>query len=203
MSKLAHSSGHYDSAAYHLQQSVEKAAKALFLWMGVLDLKTIRGTGHDAPKLFLKMAKLPWAKMFIERLASVPGCDMTTDTSTAEDVIDKKKVDMARIGEQQVITILGLSTQMDNAMQQFSNTLATELTNFVSVFIRLYLLTCITFPHEEFTRYHDKEIKPKDYDTNLGIVKVMPELWNATESTIDGAQQLVVQRGSETKPKTE
>jgi len=80
--------------------------------------------------------------------------------------------------------------------------LGMEVTDFVSLFIKLYLLTCITFPHAEFARYHDREIKSKDYDPNLGIVKVMPELWDATGATIDGVQQLIDQWERKAKSKT-
>ena len=40
----------------------------------------------------------------------------------------------------------------------------------------LYLIAAYTFPHAEFTRYPDREIKPWEYTKEMGIVKATPEL---------------------------
>jgi hypothetical protein len=51
-------------------------------------------------------------------------------------------------------------------------------------FCLLYTIAGMTFPHEEYTRYPDKEIKPTDYTMDLGIVKATPELINHMERII-------------------
>jgi len=43
-------------------------------------------------------------------------------------------------------------------------------------FTLLYFIAAYTYTHEEFTRYPDKEIKPRDYTDDLGVVKATPEL---------------------------
>jgi hypothetical protein len=49
------------------------------------------------------------------------------------------------------------------------------------VFVSLYTLALITFPHEEFTRYPDREIKPSQYTENLGVVSEFNALMDRVE----------------------
>jgi len=62
-----------------------------------------------------------------------------------------------------------------------------EIQNFVASFIALYILymlSVITYPHFSYTRYPDSEVKPSEYNENLGIVKKSPEIWNLLEESI-------------------
>jgi hypothetical protein len=43
-------------------------------------------------------------------------------------------------------------------------------------FALLYLISAYTFPHVQFTRYPDKDIKPWNYTKEMGIVRATPEL---------------------------
>jgi HEPN domain-containing protein len=43
-------------------------------------------------------------------------------------------------------------------------------------FALLYLIAAYTFPHADFTRYPDRDIKPWEYTQEMGIVKATPEL---------------------------
>ena len=49
-----------------------------------------------------------------------------------------------------------------------------QLSNIISLTllsIPIYLIGIITYPHESFTRYSDGDMKPKDYNDQLGIVQ--------------------------------
>jgi len=49
----------------------------------------------------------------------------------------------------------------------------------------LYILAGFTFPHAQYTRYPDNELKPSDYTLDLGIVKATPELITHLKRIID------------------
>lgn len=51
-------------------------------------------------------------------------------------------------------------------------------------FIDLYLLSIITYPHFDYTRYPDLEIKPNEYE-DLGITIVSPKIFGLVESSIN------------------
>ncbi len=48
----------------------------------------------------------------------------------------------------------------------------------------LYVLSMVTYPHWEFTRYPDKEIKPSDYSSDLGVVQCMDGILTQVENAI-------------------
>jgi HEPN domain-containing protein len=83
-SKVNHENGIFIFAASHVQQAVEKTAKAYYKILGVLDDKTIRKTSHDSPELFLRMVELPWAQKFGKFAGQFTGSDVITDTSEAQ-----------------------------------------------------------------------------------------------------------------------
>ncbi|TRZ94399.1 MAG: HEPN domain-containing protein [Dehalococcoidia bacterium] len=183
----------YNNAAYNLQQAVEKAAKSYFTLIGVLDAKTIRGTGHDSPKLFLRMLEQPWAKQFAGLCgASFPSINLMADTSEAQKVVDKGKGEMARMPSEHILTVLSFPPKLEKALEPIFETLNRD---FITAYLRLYILACVTFPHEEFSRYGDKEVKPSEYTSDLGIVKAMPEVWTELETTIDAIQHLIESSG--------
>jgi hypothetical protein len=55
-------------------------------------------------------------------------------------------------------------------------------------FITLYVLAIITFPHESFTRYPDKEVKPAEYAKGLGIVTEFEEVVRRLEEVFKHTQ---------------
>jgi hypothetical protein len=54
---------------------------------------------------------------------------------------------------------------------------------FVAEVINPYFLSIITYPHESYTRYPDGEIKPEDYNEDLGIVQMCKDICNSLEKT--------------------
>lgn len=57
----------------------------------------------------------------------------------------------------------------------------------------LYILSVVTYPHWEFTRYPDKEIKPSDYSSDLGIVQCVDGILAQVENTIQVLEKALVQ----------
>jgi len=63
----------------------------------------------------------------------------------------------------------------------------------VCFFGGLYVLSLVTYPHWEFTRYPDKEIKPSDYSSDLGIVQCVDIILAQVENAIQALDRALVQ----------
>jgi len=189
-SKLNYDAKIFNLACYHVQQSVEKTAKAYYKLLGVLDDEAIRRTSHDTPELFLRMVELPWAQSFGELAKNVSGTQTATDTSKAQSVIDTEveRAKIARLPSAAINRMLDLIPQIERVTAPFF-----PLTNkdLVMALLRLYLLAAVTFPHERYSRYADGIVKPREYTPKLGIVVSMKNVWNETETAISEVQQLI------------
>jgi len=57
----------------------------------------------------------------------------------------------------------------------------------------LFILSVVTYPHWEFTRYPDKEIKPSDYSSGLGVVQCVDGILTQVENAIQALEKDFVQ----------
>ncbi len=189
-SRLNHSDRLFNIASYHMQQSVEKAAKSFYKILGVLDDNTIRKTSHDTPELFLRMVELPWAQDFGKFVKEVSGTEMTLDTSEGQSVVDSKtrRAEMARLDRTQIENWLRIIPQIEKGLLPLANLINNH---YVLPCLRLYILSSLTFPHENVTRYVDEMVKPAEYTPNLGIVAAMAAIWAETEKAIVEVQYLI------------
>lgn len=189
-SQLLYNGEIYNNAIYYLQQAVEKASKAFHKISGILDDKQIRKTSHNSPELFLRMVEQPWAQSYANVLKEITGSDMVTDTSKAQSVVDEniKRLEIARLSEEQIKRLLSVIPPIVEQMQPFS---AFMNINYVTATLRLYILSSLTFPHEQYTRYANYNMKPKEYTLELGIVKSINSLWEQTEIAINEVQQIL------------
>jgi hypothetical protein len=60
-----------------------------------------------------------------------------------------------------------------------------SIMEFSSSFIKMYLIAAMTYPHESYTRYPDRAIKPSQYTKELGIVQVAPEVFTLVDKSLD------------------
>lgn len=180
-------------AVYHLQQSVEKTAKALYKILGILDDNAIRRTGHDTPELFLRMSELQWVEQFAQFAKEVTKTDFVTDTSQAQAVVDEqpKRLEMAKLNPERINVWLGLIPKLEEALSPFFVVAGKDL---VMATLRLFILSALTFPHEQFSRYPDYPLKPSEYTPDLGIVAKMESLWVESETAISEVERLVESR---------
>jgi hypothetical protein len=190
LSKLSYDAKIFNQACYHIQQSVEKATKAYYKLLGILEDTAIRGTSHDTPELFLRMVELPWVKSFVGLGQNMFGTQVVADTSKAQAVIDSKieRAKIARLSSVAINRMLGVIPQIEKATAPFF-----PLTNkdLVMASLRLYLLASVTFPHEGYSRYADQVVSPREYTPKLGIVASIKEVWSETETAIAEVQQLI------------
>jgi len=190
-SKLTYDGGVFIAAASHVQQAVEKTAKAYYKILGVLDDKTIRNTSHNSPELFLRMVELPWAQKFGELAGEVTGSDVVTDTSDAQSVVDTqaKRAEIARLDGKQINNYLSLIPKLEEKLIPLFSVMNKDL---VMVMLRLYLLSGLTFPHEQYPRYPDSGVvKPKEYTAELGIIAAIETVWAETDAAISEVQRII------------
>jgi HEPN domain-containing protein len=190
-SKLTYEGGVFIAAASHVQQAVEKAAKAYYKILGVLDDKTVRNTSHDSPELFLRMAELPWAQKFGKLAGEFTGSDVVTDTSDAQSVVDTqaKRAEIARLDAKQINNYLSLIPKLEEKLLPLFSVMNKDL---VMAMLRLYLLSGLTFPHEQYPRYPDSGVvKPKEYTAELGIIAAIETVWAETDAAISGVQRII------------
>jgi HEPN domain-containing protein len=190
-SKLTYDGGVFIAAASHVQQAVEKTAKAYYKILGVLDDKTIRNTSHDSPELFLRMVELPWAQKFGELAGKLTGSDLVTDTSEAQSAVDTqaKRAGIARLDSKQIKNYLSLIPKLEKGLLPLFSVMNKDL---VMAMLRLYLLSGVTFPHEQYPRYPDSGVvKPKEYTAELGIIAAIETVWGETDAAICEVQRII------------
>jgi len=190
-SKLTYDGGVFMAAASHVQQAVEKTVKAYYKILGVLDDKTIRNTSHNSPELFLRMVELPWAQKFGELAGQFTASDVVTDTSNAQSVVDTqaKRAEIARLDGKQINNYLSLIPKLEEKLLPLFSVMNKDL---VMAMLRLYLLSGLTFPHEQYPRYPDSGVvKPKEYTTKLGIIDAIETVWAETETAMSEVQRII------------
>ena len=190
-SKLTYDGGVFIAAASHVQQAVEKTAKAYYKILGVLDDKTIRNTSHNSPELFLRMVELPWAQEFGEFAGKFTGSDVVTDTSDAQSAIDTqaKRAEIARLDAKRINNYLSLIPKLEEKLLPLFSVMNKDL---VMAMLRLYLLSGLTFPHEQYPRYPDSGmVKPKEYTAELGIIATIESVWAETDAAIAEVQRII------------
>lgn len=75
-----------------------------------------------------------------------------------------------------------LSENMQEILECFFNEVFDIKT--VSSFVTLYLLSVITYPHFNYTRYPDLEVNPKEY-AGLGITKSYLDIYKNVDECIN------------------
>ncbi|NYZ75860.1 HEPN domain-containing protein [Candidatus Micrarchaeota archaeon] len=179
----------FSLSAYHLQQAVEKTAKAQALLLGVVTRKELIGkVSHESPQIFIELLKKEWVVEFTS-IIKVIDPSAKTDSSGLSKIVDSKD-ETLEIARKPYKEIMELTESIDKIKQATSdkmlNVMNTMLEGYdiplpesfsaVWAFLDLYMLSMVTYPHATFTRYPDGELKPKDYVKGLGIVDATPEL---------------------------
>jgi hypothetical protein len=76
-----------------------------------------------------------------------------------------------------------VSSQIDEYMNKLLRNLP-MIEKFSKSISFLFIASAITFPHETFTRYPDKEIKPWEYNQSMGIVSTTPSIMSRLEQVL-------------------
>ncbi len=213
--KLLFSNKSYPLAVYHLQQATEKLAKAYALSLNFITEKELREISHKSPVAFIKAINNTWMKSYLDVLKNV-NQNINTDTAPLQKVINEDYLELAKTPKEGVVAfckiiesarnglnIPQMKTQINAFLDVFSESFENaELTSRLETvksqidqklnadnilsFAALYLFSAVTFPHEAYTRYPNREIKPEDYKEGMGIVDsidlILPHLEQAVSS---------------------
>jgi len=71
---------------------------------------------------------------------------------------------------------------IEKSLMSFKTTFNFDI---VCSFGSLYILSVVTYPHWEFTRYPDKEMMPCDYSSDLGIVQCVDKILIRVENALE------------------
>jgi hypothetical protein len=102
-----------------------------------------------------------------------------------ESILEQKRItwDKAEAQIRQLFKSLNLPVERldSKTLKMMVNQFESEFRIPLYVFVSLYALAVITFPHEEFTRYPDREIEPSHYTENLVVVSEFDALIGRVE----------------------
>lgn len=201
VSKLLRHKKFYARSAHSLQQAVEKANKAWALGFGIIDRTELIRISHKTPMTLLKILRQEKIKPLI-LLIQQTGPSFSTDIEPVWQLIKRRShPDIARMGEAEIESHLSETKIIDNTAAFIDNVITMGIKSFepnvkppqlgqlICIGMSLFILGVITFPHEAYTRYPGGEVKagklsPRDYDSNLGIIKSMPKIERMLASKI-------------------
>lgn len=238
--KLLYDNKIYPSMAFHIQQSVEKLAKAYALYLGVIKRNELRprrnrsGIGHESPVAFILILKKKGAIDLILLVFAILGLKRGTYESIKKDIEDferflEKRKELAKISKVEIQSLVLKGEEIVNKLRKIDprkvraeirsvrlsfnadarrmglpiDGTTQELFSIPSnlnvikgifemliLFVKLYILAIITFPHSFYPRYPYEELPLADYKEGLGIVDYAGELLNTIEETIKKHESL-------------
>ena len=123
-SKVLYSKKDYSNAIFHLQQAVEKLAKAYTLQTGFMTIEEIKGVRHDTPEVFLKLLTKKRIWPIFDMVNEIS--EVKVDTKQLPEVrkISKRikkigmKVEVARFSREQIKSILTLCDGIEKGFQK-------------------------------------------------------------------------------------
>lgn len=199
--RILYRKGVYSLALYHLQQAIEKTTKAWVLYLGVISEDELRKIGHKTPRAFLKLLDQSEIGKMTYSLVQISNVKIPKDTTRFRNLVESEGVDVARMDYKSIKMLLDVLHQMDKRAakllkpyKKVFNILNLDLAGLHDIpiaFTSLYLISGLTFPHYEFTRYPGLAVEPSEYTKDLGIVKALPELITITKKCIDTVSKFI------------
>jgi len=192
----------YPHATYHFQQAVEKASKGYMLGFGLLTKEEL--FTHDTPELFLKaLLEKTGVESWANRLAD----------ENLKELIDKAKLVIGKSEKRQEVAqasyeeinkhICSIDVYKDTAKRMCQSVIS-EISRIIeampppppifqalSALAVLFILAAISFPHEAYTRYPDKEITPSNYTATLGVVRAIPKMMKYLQPEINNLKTVI------------
>jgi len=191
----------YSSAVYHIQQATEKTTKAWVLYLGVVSEDQLKKIGHKTPRAFLELLDNSPIGNAARSLVQISNTKILTDTTRVRNLVESKGVEVARMDYESIKMLLDVLDRMDKQITKISKPYKTilktpsvdpeEFFHIPVVFTSLYVISGVTFPHYEFTRYPGLAVESSEYTENLGIVKALPELMTITKKCIDTVSEFI------------
>lgn len=196
--KILYEKEFYSKSTYFLQQATEKIAKAYGMFYGIIRPEDRTNISHITPRIYLKVLEESWVCNIAGALKQISDGKLQTNTNPIKELVERNPIKLAKIEGKEIekmIKILDkvrekiLNPDLKGLVYNVFNLLAPDkkfdgVLELSIEFTNLYVLACITFPHEAFTRYPDGEIKPWEYSKEMGIVNQTKLLTEKVESAI-------------------
>lgn len=184
---------HYSAILYHIQQAVEKLAKAELTLRKQLNPKELREVNHRTPNAFMfsleKVRKDEKLNSFLSPHLDVNAVEKAKGYIKNPTEIKKSDKDtllkMMNFYDD-VFKPLGLADLMfqEALMSPISDMIKENPEERRDVYMRLFFLSWITFFFAEETRYPDGEIKPFEYNETNSFVQIIPDFLNKIEGIL-------------------
>lgn len=217
-SKILYTHRDFAGSTYHLQQAAEKIIKAHGLSQEVFSDKDLRQISHNTPRAFIKFLEEKRMQLIINGIKNLTP-ELKTDLEPLKITIETKDKEFALMNKEQIDFFLDIANKIENALvnTDIDDLLKSVLINiaedsgkpinypsfsvmkFTSSFVRLYLIAAFTYPHEAYTRYPDRDIKPSQYTEELGIVKATPRILKDLESSSVLLEQFIAWKNENRK----
>lgn len=197
--KILYERGIYSLAVYHLQQSVEKTAKAWVLFYGIVTEEDLKRIGHTTPRAFLEFYESKLGGMALA-LVEISKVNVSTNINGYVDLIQNRSLELVKMDYKGIKilmdTLRNIEKRIDEELDKYKSIInffrvPLEFFEYPLAFTSLWVISSITFPHYEFTRYPGSTIEPSEYGANMGVVKALPELIAATKKCIDAVSKLL------------
>lgn len=210
----------YSTAVEHLHQAVEKLAKAFQFTFGILNADEARKqVCHLSPLAFTIPMKKKNFQKFIRAYSDLQPERQFTKPEDIEKQIRKRWNQVAKAPFDEIKSLAEFASGLDESLMKIlksekiaENTeqlvqvlpkalqkqakdeifrVYNELPRVVSAYIASFVLCIATYPHFNYVRYPNSEIKPRDYNEQLGIVQAMPALMDLTSKSIDDVKHVI------------
>jgi HEPN domain-containing protein len=195
-------------AVYHVQQSVEKVAKAYALDSFLISKDEAVEDRHLSPMAFLRILYKKIGREYLDLVQdTLP--KVSVDVRREKVLISVKQDEIVRLSAEEIRKYLASSKQMeesyrgvlkmafhdpiadafesdlrDNLRKLGERTLNARIGALAS-FAPLFTLSILTFPHESYTRYPESKFKPSEYNNDIGIVQCVGEILQLIEDVIE------------------
>ncbi|WXG43967.1 MAG: HEPN domain-containing protein [Promethearchaeati archaeon SRVP18_Atabeyarchaeia-1] len=165
--KLLRANSIYNLAVYHVQQSVEKAAKAWALESLFIDKSELRDVGHLSPLAFSKILD----KEIGRKLADVTELVFsgTRGPLVLEDLVTSRSSQFARLPGKEIKRLLDVCTQLSSEVPEVMGKVLPQLTT---------LLSEVRYPGDEeqsktLRIFREKSLQRKETDWSYRLIKDM------------------------------
>lgn len=204
--KILYRNNIYPQATYHFQQAVEKATKGYMWGFGFLK-KDKKPHFHESPKLFLMI--LEEIDLFAW-LRSLPETRVSSLMLKGQRILkNSKNPDIARWSYKEIDEHLSsidpfidkIPSVTEEVFDCISESLNIKRDNIerskamftcaLSSVVVLFVLSVIMLPHEAYTRYPDKDVKPDEYTAELGVVKAIPKMMQYLRPVVESLKVII------------
>lgn len=197
----------YPDYAFRLQQAVEKLSKSMTISFSLKTETSIRDFSHRSPEAFISLVESPNLKPLINVLPALsnPINNTSSQLKTAlrkADDFQNFNPEHVRIMLNTIATVksqldeLGLNNIIRFLLQVVTNekTIAKKvppLTRLITGLMILYILSGITFAHNQPTRYTDGKVKPIHYDNSHYLVNLQKEIYFCLHESVWSLEAIV------------